>query len=189
MPDLLSSDRRFFLLHVFPDAAAAAGAGAANEEGRAEIAVWEDAVVVEMTDVAYTDADADEAMTEIELATALSDKLGLGTSAEWTALEAGAVVSAEEAGEFEGAAIGSLGTATEEGAGARAGAGTSPSAANRSVCAPFMKPISWLSTSSARSITIAAQVTHNKADRALLGSCCCPCTSIPAPAQFARDRF
>ena len=63
-------------------------------------------------------------------------------------------------------------TATE--AGAFATRWTEGTPAKRSVWAPFMNPISWLSTHQPHIGMIPLQQTHRMVDHTVLGSCCFP---------------
>lgn len=129
-----SIDRRRFLLHVLPDAAAdatedvVAADEMVSDEVGAEVAVATDEIVVEADSIAWTFL-----RIEMELATSLSETLGYG-DAETESAEEGTEL---DIGGGEDAGAASVGAA-EEGAGAAAaddgsGAGSSPRAAKRSV--------------------------------------------------------
>lgn len=131
----VSSDLRFFLRHVFPEAEAA---GAANDEGKADIAVGEGDTEEDLAAWAL-------AKTETELATALIERVGLGELEDdaIAGVEVVVIAGSDVDGLADWAEVGACSKddatgrldaiAAEEAIGATTGAGASPTAANKSV--------------------------------------------------------
>jgi hypothetical protein len=112
---------------------------------------------------------------------------GAGRLNEDSWVDAGASVDDED---FEATSVVDAEDATgatrlaEEGEGEVEGAGATSagSPANKSVWAPFMKPISWLSRISIAQAIVHSQNTYRMGDHTVPGSCCYPYAVSQSPA-------